>query len=464
MKLKRPQLPKSLFLFLLFSFCVAGSAFSQVVSNAGKEFYVAFGKNDTVTTVKDFRVGDYTSVELTLRVAALATTDVTLDFTEQPDLKKTFRVYAGRTYDYILNTMEARASYSGNTTYNPNNNPYNYPGIKKTIHVTSTQPITLVAVNTAARSAEATQVWPVETWGKEYYNIGLPPYNYEHYDCLGFMIIAKEDNTVINNTFMGQFPGFNPMTLNKGEVYLYANTSTSYSNTNGAYVSGNKPFAFFVSGTRSLYDANGRAPQWRRRNPAFEQFPSVDTWGTEFILPTNQYEAGFVRIFPSVGNTTVTVRYTDTPISETFTLPSSTYYPGGYRDIIIDDVTHHGSKGCYISSDKPIGMAIFNVPSYHQMFGNRGDLGEPGEAWLPPVQQRVRNVLVSPLQLSASNVFMSMDHYMSIIVPTASKLKTTISLNREAAQPIGNATGFIWLADNIGGSGYSFGRFSFGEY
>ena len=437
MTLKKLKLIERTLLLLLF-FVTVSMNLSARSANSGKEFYIAFGKNDTVSTVKNSI--DNRNVELILRIAALEDTEVALSFTEDPALDATFRVFAGKVRDYRLSAAQARASYSG-TDRNRQ-----MPG-KKSIRVTASNPITLVAMNSANQSVEATLVLPVENLGNEYIHVGM--------DChagsgksahgSGYLIIATEDNTVITHVASpgSEIPN---LTLQKGEVYFFDCSCSSNRNPMGMHIVSDKPIAYFQSGSRSVID--------NRYNYTFEQIPPVNQWGTQFILPTNEMDAGFVRIYPKEIPTTVTVRYSN-DTENTFVIDNSGISQR-YRDIRIDNNNNRSAQTGYITADKPISVCAYHIPRW-------GGESQPGAAWLPSVEQRTTGVLVSPLDFNGKHVDMRMEHYFTIIVPTAGKNNTTLSVDGTGSQPIQNLPGFSWVADNIGGSGYSLGRYFFGE-
>ena len=445
---------KTLFI-LIFPLLVATQSFAQI-ANSGKEFYVAFGKNDTITTIKNllYQNGEYVlqngSVELVLRITALANSEVTLSFTENSTLDSTLTVQAGEIRDYHLTVDQARAAYSGNRANSYNN--------QKSVHVTATEPVNLVAISSTFRSIEATLVWPVESWGTEYYNTSIDPRT-SHSN--GYIIIAKENNTKFTHTATSS--SFTH-TLNAGEIYYASSNSSANNYFIGAHVTADKPVALFNTNTSAHITFGGSD----RYNYNFEQLLPVSSWGKEFILPTNETvnifntnivsEAIHARIFAKENNTKITVKYPNGP-TEIYTLDA-----GHRQTITINNSNNPTAKAGYISSDKPVGITAYHTAR------NPSDEWQPGEAWISPVEQSTRNVLISPLDFNATHINQKVHHYFSIITPTKSKEKTTISIDGEPAQPIQNLyqpvqsqPGFIWVEDNIGGSDYSFGRYYFGD-
>ncbi|MDR0230587.1 MAG: hypothetical protein LBI82_00505 [Dysgonamonadaceae bacterium] len=405
-------------------------------ANQGTKFYVAFGRNDTISTVKNnpHNLESITrvNVELILRTTASEETDVTLSFTENSALNKTIRVPAGIS-DYTLTYNEARASYSGVGTSNAGN--------KKSICVTSTSPITLHAINTANVSVDATIVFPVKNWGTKYYNVGIVPVGYATGNqCSGFLVIASENNTTVN--VFGVRVGYDyTVTLNAGEVYHYYAPGPN-GHAVGMRITADKPVAYFESNTQA---GLGTFSSY-----AFEQIAPVNHWGTRFILPTNIYGGGFARVF-AAEDTQITVYYSD-GASEVLPLQSWNEH---HVSIKINNDNHRNSNSCYIVSEKPVCVATFLIPYVYQ------DM-QPTEAWLPPLGQKTRNILLSPLDLNGIHVYLHKRHDVMIITPTAGRENTTVSINGDFPQTLNHP--MTWIEDNIGGSGYSFARYFLGEH
>jgi hypothetical protein len=331
----------------------------------------------------------------------------------------------------------------------------------KSIRVTSSNPVTLVAVNTAEHSVEATLVLPVGNLGTDYIHTGLSqPAGSNH--CNGFILIAIDDNTTLD--FSGSSHVFPSRTLSKGEVYFFFDQNVD---PRGLRFKSTKKFAYFQSGTRSRI----QAPEGDfRQNYTFEQKAPFQNWGTRFIMPTNNISpdheiyAGFARIYPKEAN------YSNSPLNTNVTI----YYSDGtneseeiqswqpYKDIKINADNKPNAKACYIVTDKPVSVCVHHVPrGYLHLI----DESQPGEAWLPSLDQRITGVLISPLDISGNHVFIPMKHYFIIIAPTESRNNTTISINKGAAQLLSDlpSTTFKWIDTNVRNSGFAFGLYYFGE-
>ena len=218
---------KTIFL-LLFSFIVSMSSFAQV-TNSGRNFFVTFGKNNGVTCASN------DNVDLILRVTAANDTKVTFSFTENSSLNETITIPAGTIKDYYLSPSQAIACYSGSTAFAKD---------QKSIQVTASEPITLVAVNSSNHSAEATLVLPVDKLKTEYVHIDTERYNGG--DSNGYLLVATEDNTqVTQETWV---PGMGTFTtnLNKGDVYFYHYyVDNTFWMPEDTRIVSNKPIAYF---------------------------------------------------------------------------------------------------------------------------------------------------------------------------------------------------------------------------
>ena len=422
-------------------------------ANQGTRFYVAFAKVDTITTVKkniDQNAINH-NVELILRMTASETTDVTLSFTENQTLNTTFSIPGGIT-DYVLSYERACAAYSGLSSY-PNR-------MKKTILITTSSPITLHAISTCLASVEATMVFPVENWGKEYTNVSLPadidPNLLPDTYAAGYIVIADEDNTKIDFTRdnLSGFPNYTRI-LNKGEVeYMFLpGPAGGLNSMSQLHIRADKPVGYFEINTKAVIDTNRIDCILDNSNitsHTFEQMAPLKHWGKKFILPTGTTGSNLIRITANDASAVVNI-----------------YYMDGTNDVIslegwnnhCKDICLSGTRNsAYIVSNKPICIATYHLSGMQQ-----GELlvgMQPGEAWLPPVEQRVHNVLVSPLDLNGSHIFHPMRHAVVIITPTSGRENTTVSINGEPPQTLNHP--MTWIADNIRGSGYSFARYYLG--
>lgn len=414
-------------LWLLISFFMATQSFAQ--SSTGREFYVSFGKNGNSTA---------DNVELILRFTGPAGAKISMNFTTTNSYVFV-TIPAGGTYDYRIPAELTSLVYSAADFTS-----------KRSILVKSDQPIHVIAINTAKNSAEATLVWPVEGWGTEYYHFALPAYDNTH--CSGFILIAKENNTAITIEKINK-----TVTLQAGEVYHYFLTTADY--IQGSRIYSNKPFAYIQNSSKVRQTIGSSFIG----NMTFEQSAPTDQWGKQFIVPTSSafkgtvtYElfSGYARIFAKE-QSKVTVKYANGIASKSYTISA-----GGYQDIVVASAlgtytNTYNNGACHITSDKPV--AVYAYPSKNSQASN----DYPSEVWLPPVEQMTRNVLISPLSIKGTHFFMETEHYMQVIISTASKDKTTLKIDGDNPRTLG-AESFTWV-DNVADSGYSYGSYFLGS-
>ena len=438
--------------------CIPGVNLLAQTANTGTEFYAAFGRNNQIMDVKQviYEQKLVDNIQLSFRITAANSADVRFYFTENSSLDTTLRVFPGIT-DYILTRPQAQASY---TSYHPANND---PPNRKSIRITSTEPISLIAVSGSHTSVEAALILPKENLGKEYLHVGNERYQTtapEHSN--GYVIVATENNTLVTQ-YTKQLQVGDTITriMDKGDVFFYGFNVAPGWNPMGARIVADKPIAFFQNGTRTQLGTNAT-----KRNYTFEQIPPVEQFGTKFILPTNDLDAGCVRIYPKdTGDVNIDVIFSNNTV-KTYKLNKNHQVSyNRYRDIVINiDSVPNQVNSCYITSDKPVSACAYNIPKINNPLPGQDQTAQPGVAWLPPIEQTTKSVLVSPINFDATYMFLQTRHYFLIVVPTASKANTTISINGAPSQPISSIsnTTFNWIQDNIGGSGYSFGRYYFG--
>jgi hypothetical protein len=93
------------------------------------------------------------------------------------------------------------------------------------------------------------------------------------------------------------------------------------------------------------------------------------------------------------------------------------------------------SAGCYIQSDKPIGVCTYLTGGeYNGIFTS-----DPAQAWLPSTEQRISNAMIAPfIPAGFSNLNA---HYALIMTPTATKTDTKVSIGGATLVPL---SGGIW--------------------
>ena len=452
LKLKK----KPIFLLLLFIW-IATTLFAQKqTNNLGTAFYVAFGRNNDIAVIdsawhKVLERYVY-NVELILRITTTAPTSVSLHFTENPSLNTTFTVDQDM-YDYHLTFKQMQAVYSGRS---PLPGTLNF----KSLQVSSTKPICLVAMSSSNRSVDATAILPVTNLGKEYLQPDVTPNGSSHANA--YLIVATEDNTTISQN-CPMNPTFTyPKVMNKGEVYFYPYTGSTGFPMHTQVVA-DKPVAFFQNVTRCTVGDT--------QNYAFEQILPTNQWGTSFVVPAIYNEMNgcysvFARIIPKdnapTDVITGSVIYTDITGKIINTDPININLPNVYHrhhDVKIDTYNNREATSCYITTNKPVGVAMLNAQRQKVLL----DFAQPGMTFVPSLGQGLHNVLVSPLDFNGAHVYMEMSHHFIVITPKIGKENTTISINNGIPTPVGQLPKFRWMGvTNTGGTDYAVGLYYFG--
>ena len=446
---------KTTFLLLLHLIIVV-NVYAQRGTNSGTHFFLAFGRNNEHSKIDSSynpSLGKHVyNIELMLRMTAVEQSEVRFHFRNDSTLDKTITVNAGGLLDYKFSLPEMNAVYSTGQTTQSSKRDW------RSLEITAVKPISVVAMSSASTSVEATLVFPVEVLGTEYFHAGMTPSGENQTN--GYVIVAVEDGTTVTHNTPLSLVGTFTITLSKGEIYQYCYPTSINNNPSGTIITSNKPIAFFQNTTEAVISG--------RENYSFEQIPPVNQWGTKFILPTeynvlNDQYAGFARVYAkNRNNDTIrgTVTYSNGTTSTFSIKPAG--LSNAYYDIFMTSTSNPTAKACYITTDKPVGVCAYNT-SRGSSIAN--DLPLPASAWLPPVEQRTRHVLISPLDFNGVHVYLPIWHYFTIITPTATKNNTTITFGGYTPQLVTmlGDTVFNWIADNVGGSGYSVGMGYFGK-
>ena len=379
-------------------------------STKGTDFWVTFGQNYNRTSLQ---------VLLILKIATEEATNVTLNFTETGETVTLSNIaaYSLRTID--LSNVPSLGNKRG-AVYNSTSGVMSGT-TRKSLHITSTKPITVYAFNTGSATSDATVLMSTETWGNEYYRLSSSPYNdNDSYDVE--LIIAKEA-TVLT------FSNGTTRNLSAGEVYY----NTSATDMTGRRITSNKPVAYFAHTTLSAVPANRTFG-----DIIFEQIMPVDKWGTKFLVPNARQKGvtsggtdidntmnNLVRIVASANATRVNFSGATRNGGQNIT-SGGTLNAGQYVELLLSSNT----GACNIDTDKPVGVCAYLVGAGN----NTNYLGDPAIAWIPPVNQTVSETIVAPFYPGTSanggstNLnHASSRHYATIITKTATKTQTKIN-------------------------------------
>ena len=403
---------KTKIITVLLLLCSSLSLYAQM-DMRGTDFWLTFGRNDVDTD------DPYVAVNLQIRIVGseLATTG-NIYFTNL-GTSIPFSLAAGQVYTYNLDSIEIQ-SVSNLTA-----------GISNfSIHITSSNPITVYALNQCYRSTDATNVLPVTALGTEYYQMSYTVV-FSYRDAYG--VIATQDGTRIyrDSTLIG--------TLNAGQVYY----STSDHDMTGSRITTDKPVAFF---------AMHQGPQIPEGYPfidiLFQQLAPVNTWGKTFFVPVSWRERDFVRIIASQDGTNITqtggtIRNVKGGQSTLVNLNAGEWVE---LEVSLDN------NGCYIQADKPVGVCAYLTATRYN--DPTDELSDPAQAWLPAIEQKINTALITPF--IPNNTTNLSAHYALIITPTSTKNNTTVKIGNGMERRLSGGT---WY--NNAASGMSFYSFPF---
>ena len=201
---------------------ISVNAFSQGQNTTqGREFWVSIGKNTWYSPTD-------AALVLQVRIVAPKATTVTFNFTNI-GTTRTFSLAAGGILTYELTSAEKTAVYSDATgTTN------------KSLHITSTEDVTIYAINLCVNSSDATHILPVTSYGIEYYHLSYMCWSVMNLGGAGegYTVVAIENGTTVQDN------GITVATLNRGEVYT---RYFGYTDQTGKKITSNKPIAYFVT-------------------------------------------------------------------------------------------------------------------------------------------------------------------------------------------------------------------------
>ena len=212
-------------------------------STEGKDFWLGFMQN------RKTGASHYTEITVTSRVGS----EITVTYGPNEVLLGKYMVGANASVPIPIdyNLLESSGS---ETTEN------------KGIHVVSTNPVNVYALNYRTQSSDVAVIYPTESLGSEYYAMCYSPrYTSNNESNSEFMIVATEDNTIVKitpsrNTDQGKTANaIFSISLNKGQTYQVQSSNTDASgreDLTGSYVLANKPIAFF-SGSKAKKKAMG---------------------------------------------------------------------------------------------------------------------------------------------------------------------------------------------------------------
>jgi len=371
--------------FFIIAAIILQSIFTlQAQTAVGTEFWLTFGQNVLFS---------YNEVDLQIRITGgVQAASVTIRFTDlgAPD-DVTFSVAPGSIYTHILNNTQKAAVY--NTSQGINN---------RSVHITSSAEVAVSAINQHITSTDATNILPVNALGNEYYQISYTNLH-EQYFPDTYAIVATQDNTQVFHN------GVWAATLNKGQVYH----RTSPSDMTGAHITSDKPVAFFAMCRFVYIPANILWGDY-----LFQQLAPVHTWGKNFFVPVSHLVKDRVRIVVSENNTNISLIDGELKNAAGSQMTLTNLQSGQFVELEVN----LNNNGCYIQSDKPIGVCTYLTGGMYNGF----EISDPAQAWLPAIEQTISSALIAPfIPIDTTNLN---QHYALIVTPTATQNNTTVSV------------------------------------
>ena len=381
-------------------------------TTSGTDFWLTFGRNLDQP---------YNSSLLTLQIRIVGNEQAatgTIHFTNLGEAGSvTFSVAAGGVFTHELTLAQKQAVY--------------HDFIKSTItdfsvHITSTAPVTAYAFNGIPASVDATNILPITVLGMDYYHISYTP-TASMSDCYdAYAVVATQNNTQVFHN------GVLEATLNTGQVYYRVPPAVAMT---GSHITTDKPAAFFAL----LQGANVPAG-YTAVDCLFQQLAPINTWGTKFFVPVSWLGKDRVRVMVSQNGTNIS-QTGATLVSATGSQMTLTNLNAGQWIELEVLLTNNG---CYIQSDKPIGVCAYLTSQTY----NTVTTSDPSQSWVPAIEQSVESALIAPFIPSGSTNLNA--HYALVVTPVATQDGTTVAIGGAAATALHGGT---WYNHP---SGYSF--------
>ncbi len=275
---------------------------------------------------------------------------------------------------------------------------------EKAIHLVSDNPLNVYAFNWSQNSSEVALIFPKESLGNEYYAVCYTPHingngiNSGNGRNSEFLIVASEDNTVVNITPSrvtdnGRLANTTfSISLNKGELYQVQSANlpipvwAGQGDLTGSYIKSNKPVALYSGSLSTTVPGGADVSAW---DHLYEQIPPVQSWGRKFIaVPLKSRHEDTYRVLASEDNTTIRIGN-----KSSFTLDKGEF----------NEFTLLFNEPSLIESDKPILLAQYSNSNSVDFSYTGGD-GDPFMVIVSPVNQtreKVAFVAYSSAQINS---------------------------------------------------------------
>ncbi len=309
---------------------------------------------------------------------------------------------------------------------------------QKGIRLSAPHPISVYVFNGKQYTSDGYLALPVNVWGTEYMHLSY--YDYEDFGQKrgnGFIIIASEDQTLVNIQLYGRGYGRTvggrrigdriTVMLNRGQTYMVRGSGdppAAQNDFSGTRVSSNKPIGFISFHMRTMIPMIPETGPISRDH-LVEMLPPISAWGKRYVTIEYQRKArkgDFFRILASQPNTRFTVRwYRGGQLQGSTT--GLLQYAGDFWEY--NKTTTPQDSSIYGQSiweaDKPVLLMQY---SYSAFWDNDPNF-DPFMIVVTPVEQYLRSTV---FQTPASKQFAT--NYFNLIAigdtndPTQAKLKS----------------------------------------
>ena len=379
------------FLILISVFFLFTHFVNQAQTIEGMDFWLTFGKNAW------WHDNTY-SLNLQIRiVGSNQPASGVIHFTHL-GTSVPFNISPHQVFVYNLNNSQQQAAY------NTSQGISNY-----SIHITTSQPVTVYALNQTYMSTDATNILPVSALGTDYYQISYTRMSYTHvsttYDALAVVGIS-------NNTKL-YFDGILEETIDSGQVYY----KTSTDDMTGVHITADNPVALFAVNQGTLIPS-----PYLDFDCLMQQLAPVNTWGYNYFVPVSHSTRDIIRIVASQNHTTILQTGGVLLLSQGAQTSLEDLQKGEFVELEVSLI----NKGCYIQADKPIGVCTYltgfgyNYSTIHTLES------DPAQCWLPSLDQTVFEASMTPLFPNGQS---TLNKYRALIITaTETKDETTVSI------------------------------------
>ena len=390
------KMKKTLILFLLG--CLSFPVFAQSVSTQGKEFWLSFMHNGYYD--RDNKLG------VTLQVIISAKRDCS--GTIANSLAQWSQSFSVEANGVTTITIPTEVGYHDGNNYEITSG--------KGIHILADDTISVYCANIADYSFDASFVLPIDGLGDSYIiqcaqqsslsSPGLNNYKVQN-QTSAFLIVATEDNTVVNITpaadlLGGTHPAGSTfsVTLNAGQTYHVRSVRTGEErDLSGTRVTADdcKKIAVFNGNTLTRLPVNLSGTAGFEH--VFEQAMPVRSWGRKFVVTQSLTRSRDIVKIVSAANGNEISR-NGTVIATLNACETCEFFLNATE------------ASCFLETSKASAVYLYNTSASDDRAN-----GDPSMVWIAPVEQRIDEMTFTTFS-GNSGLTQIDNHYVNIIVGT----------------------------------------------